>query len=198
MVRGGKRYPVKTTINLAQRERKRQDLRAVIPTAIVLAVAITLFCKFGVIDRLRTLNQAEAQASRQETLLAETRQRNQDYAQVLEKYRSSSVAQSTTGGGPDSMECLNLIEHDLLNQSQVSSFTVSSGTITVKLSGVTLDRISSIYSHLMASSLVSGVQVYTAATGRDQSGDVTATMTVRLVTEKLAEIKTDGGKGAVS
>jgi len=194
MTRRESRAPVKTTINLAQRERKQKDLGAVAVTAVILAIAIGLFCKYGVVDRLRALDQAETQAEEQEALVAKLQTENRDYDAVLEEYQSSAAAQNITGGGPDPMECLSLMESDLLSRSEVSSFTISNAAITVKLSGVTLNEISAMYSDLMSSSLVSGVQVYTAAA--DGGAQVVeATLTVDL---KSTELAADSGEGAAS
>ena len=56
---GKKKYPRKNTINLAKKDAKKLNLKQVIPVAILLTVAIGLFCKFGVIDRLNAVNEAD-------------------------------------------------------------------------------------------------------------------------------------------
>lgn len=197
-MRGGKKYPVKTTVNLAQKERKHRDLGAVILTAVVLAVAIALFCKFGVIDRLNKVGAAQAQAAAQTAQLAQLREQTADYPQVLEEYQDDTLSVSAAGGGADPMDCLRLMEDALLSKSEVSSFTVSSDQITVKLSGVTLNEVSGIYLSLTASDLVKGVQVYTAATDSEKKAAVTATMTITLAVEEPAAADAGGGGEASS
>ena len=93
------------------------------------------------------------------------------------------------------MKCLALVEANLLNKSQVSSFTITPDTITVKLSGVTLNDISAIYQQLMKSDLVSGIQVYNASSSQ-KSEKVTAAMTITLAVDKSTQSGTD--KGAAS
>ena len=89
------------------------------------------------------------------------------------------------------MDCLDLIESELLSRSRVSAFTVADDLISVELSGVTLQEVSGIYTRLMASELVGGVQVYTAATSGEARDTVSAAMTIRLLSG-------DGGEEAAS
>ncbi|MCI2057275.1 MAG: hypothetical protein LKJ86_09045 [Oscillibacter sp.] len=182
-----KKYPSKTTLNLAQKEREKRDLGAVVPVAILLALGIAAFCKFGVVDRLNALSQAEAQAAQAEAQTAQLADLNANYDSLLQEYQSYSVAQSALTGGADPMDCLGLIERELLTKADVTSFTVAPDTITVAFSGVTLNEISAIYLNLMKSDLVSGVQVYTAATESEKKAAVSATMTVKLAVETSGE-----------
>lgn len=186
-MRDKNRYPVKEDLNLAQKERRSRDLGAVLPTAIVLAVLIGLFCKFLVIDRLSAVTAAEVRADQAEAQLAQLQERDKDYDQVLEKYQSYTLSQSVLAGGADPMDCLALIQSELMDKSQVSAFTVSGDTITAQISGVTLNQISAIYSRLMAQELVSSVQVYTASTAGSANTAVTASMTIRLNTGDLPQ-----------
>ena len=191
----GKIYPSKTTINLAQRERRPLNLSVTLPTAILLAIAVAAFCKFGVVDRLHAVSAAETQAAQQELLVSQVQEKTADYEQVLEKYESDSLRKNASVGGADPMKCLALVEANLLNISQVSSFTITPDTITVKLSGVTLNDISAIYQQLMKSDLVSGIQVYNASSSQ-KSEKVTAAMTITLAVDKSTQSGTD--KGAAS
>jgi len=191
----GKIYPSKTTLNLAQRERNPLNLGVTLPTMILLVIAVAAFSKFGVVDRLHAVSTADAQAVQQELLVSQVQEKTADYEQVLEKYQSESLRKNASTGGADPMECLKLVETNLLDKSQVSSFTIASDTITVKLSGVTLNDISAIYQQLMKSDLVSGVQVYNAASSQ-KSEKATAAMTITLAVDKSAQSGTD--KGAAS
>lgn len=185
MVYFGKQHSVvKTTINLAQKERSNQNVPSVIFTAIVLALLIALFCKFGVANRLNRTLEAENTAERAEQKLSSLQKQTANYDQVLQEYQNHTTEQSLTVGA-DPMECLTLIEDKLLGSAEISSFSVASDEIDVKLSGVTLQEVSSIYTNLTSSDLVSGVQVYTAATtaAKEKSARVAATMTIRLNTD---------------
>ncbi|MEG1593846.1 MAG: hypothetical protein RR350_05495 [Oscillibacter sp.] len=181
------KYPVKQDLNLAQRERRTKNLRSVLLTALVLAVGIGLFCKFAVVDRLRALSEAQAAAVQTEQLLAQVRAVTADYDQVLKEYQGYTLSQTAMGGKADALDCLNLIEAELLKKSQVSQFTVADSLISVELSGVTLQQVSGIYAGLMASELVENVQVFTAA---NTTGDpkVSAAITIQLHTAEVPEV----------
>jgi len=191
------RYPTKQTVNLAVRERKPLHLGAVVPAAIALALVVGLFCKFGVIDRLNTLTQAENAAARAQEQLAEVQMADADYDQVLEEYQSRS-ADETAGGSQMTatpMECLTLLETNLMPSARVESFSLADGVMTVKISGVTLNQISAICRQFDDSQLVDSVQVYTAST-MEQNSTTTATLNILMtMTETTAGAAEGGSEG---
>ncbi|MPN05880.1 hypothetical protein SDC9_153134 [bioreactor metagenome] len=87
------------------------------------------------------------------------------------------------------MERLGLIEKYLISSSQVDSFDVLDDVITVKISGVTLNQISSIFVKLMSDPLISNVQVYTASTNDQNNSLTTATMTIQLAVDDSSNIE---------
>lgn len=185
-----KRYPVKQDLNLAQREGTRKDLRAVLLTALALTAGISLFCAFAVVGRLEAVRQAEQAAAQSEQLLAQTMAATADYDQVMEEYHRYTMLHRALVSGADPLECLELVEGQLIDRSMVSGFVVGVDVISVQLAGVTLEQVSGIYTSLQAHPLVSGVQVYTAATGEDTGDLVEATMTIRLVTPEAVTDET--------
>lgn len=191
-----KNYPVKQDLNLAQKEQKHRNLGAAAVTAVVLTVAVALFCKFGVVERLEKLQSAEQSAAQAEALLAQVQGLTARYDDVLEEYRSYTLAHSAMGGGADPMECLDLIEQRLMAHSRVSAFAAADDVISVELSGVTLEEVSAIYAGLMEDRLVAGVQVYTAATTGAPGARVEAAMTIRMA-QSREDLAADG-EGAAS
>lgn len=181
------KYPTKTDINLAIRERKTQSLRTLVPTFILLVVCISLFSKFAVIDRLNAANQAEASASAVQSQLVSLQSYTKDYEKVLEKYNELLATMSSANVIATPMERLGLIEKYLITSSQVDSFDVLDDVITVKISGVTLNQISSIFVKLMSDPLISNVQVYTASTADKNASLTTATMTIQLAVDDSAK-----------
>ncbi|MEA4814473.1 MAG: hypothetical protein VB112_06175 [Oscillospiraceae bacterium] len=177
---GRKKYLAKTTVNLAMRENRSGESRAVVPTAIILAVLIALFCKFGVIDPLMKASAAEQLTETESVALQSLEDANADYDEVLAKYESLNISTVSVTGSMEPMECLSLIDDNLVAASNVEAYTVSQGIITAKISGVTLNSISDIYKSLMAYDSVENVQIYTAAKGEEGSG-TTATLTIKLV-----------------
>lgn len=189
---GRKKYLLKTTVNLAMRENRSGESRAVLPTAIILAVLIALFCKFGVIDPLMKASAAEQLAESESVALQSLEDASADYDEVLAKYESLNISTVSVTGTMEPMECLSLIDDNLVAASKVEAYTVSQGVITAKISGVTLNSISDIYKSLMAYDSVENVQIYTAATGEEGSG-TTATLTIKLVSDDGTDDTQDSG-----
>lgn len=189
---GRKKYLTKTTVNLAMRENRSGESRAVVPTAIILAVLIALFCKFGVIDPLMKASTAEQLAESESVALQSLEDANADYDEVLAKYENLNISTVSVTGTMEPMECLSLIDDNLVAASKVEAYTVSQGVITAKISGVTLNSISDIYKSLMAYDSVENVQIYTAATGEEGSG-TTATLTIKLVSDDGTDDTQDSG-----
>ena len=184
--------PMKTTINLAQKEGISKNIGLTASAICLALVAALLFGGFGVYRPMVVANELEARAVAEEALLETLREKTADYDTALKQYQMEEFTQLSLNGRINPMDCLSLIERELLNSAKVSSFTVASEVITVKLSDVTLNNISTIYQRLMADKMVSGVQVYTAATQQERNQKVTASMTISLASppEEMA----DGGE----
>ncbi|MEA4971825.1 MAG: hypothetical protein VB119_01470 [Candidatus Metalachnospira sp.] len=183
------KYPIKTDINLAVRDRKNRDLSSLLPVVIVFAIFITIFTKFAVINRLSAADQAEASAAAVELQLSSLKNYTKDYDNVVEKYNELLASRSSANVIATPMERLGLIEKYLISSSQVDSFDVLDDVITVKISGVTLNQISSIFVKLMSDPLISNVQVYTASTNDQNNSLTTATMTIQLAVDDSSNIE---------
>lgn len=159
-----KNYPVKQDLNLAQREKQRREIKRVVITALVLIAAIGVFTKFAVVDRLSAVRAAEAEAMAAEQKLAQAMEATKNYDQVLDEYQTYTLAHKAVSEGADPLDCLDMVEEQLMAKSLVYGFEVSPQIVAVELSGVTLEEVSRIYASLMAHEMVENVQVYTAAT----------------------------------
>lgn len=199
------KQPVKRDINLLQREEeKSRKLWQTVVLALALIVAVGAFVEFAVLNRLETVRAAEAEAVTAERQLSEIRAVTADYPAVEEEYRTYTLAHQAVSRGADPLECLDLIEEELMARSLTSAFSVSPDLIAAEFSGVTLEEVSVIYSDLMKSELVAGVQVHTAVSEEEpaageqppeddapaedeaapQAGRVTASMVIRLAVEE--------------
>jgi hypothetical protein len=194
---GKKKYPVKTTVNLAMREKKKGGNTYVVPAAIILAALIALFCRFGVVGPLAKAASAESLEAQESATLESLQAANADYDTVLAKYQSLDISSASVTGTMQPMECLALIDDNLVKSSKVESYTVAQSVITAKISGVTLNSISGIYKSLMAYDSVENVQIYTAATGEAGSG-TTATLTIKLVSADDGSADSASGTDAAS
>lgn len=183
MKKNSNKYPVKTDINLAIREKKQNKLSTNIPTFIILVIAIAIFSKFAVINRLEQASEAENSATVAQQQLETLKEYTNNYPKVLEEYNALLASKSSLNVVATPMERLGLVERYLISASQVNSFDVVDDVITAQISGVTLNQISTIYANLMSDPLIDNVQVYTASTNDKNNSLTTATMTIQLLVD---------------
>ena len=183
MKKNSNKYPVKTDINLAIREKKQNKLSTTIPTFIILVIAIAIFSKFAVINRLEQASEAENSATVAQQQLETLKEYTNNYPKVLEEYNALLASKSSLNVVATPMERLGLVERYLISASQVNSFDVVDDVITAQISGVTLNQISTIYANLMSDPLIENVQVYTASTNDKNKSLTTATMTIQLLVD---------------
>lgn len=183
MKKNSNKYPVKTDINLAIREKKQSKLSTTVPTVIVLVIVIALFSKFAVINRLEQASEAEHSAAVAHQQLETLKEYTNNYPKVLEEYNALLASKSSLNVVATPMERLGLVERYLISASQVNSFDVVDDVITAQISGVTLNQISTIYANLMSDPLIENVQVYTASTNDKNNSLTTATMTIQLLVD---------------
>lgn len=173
-------YPSKRDMNLAMRE-KPQTNRSLAVLAVLLVIAfIGVFYLFAVRRVLDEVDSAATAADNAEAQLAAIQEQTTHYDDVLDEYQSYTVVSNAMTGTVNPLDCLNLIETQLVDKAQVESYSVADHLVSVQLSGVTLRDVSEIYASLTASPLVSNVQVYTASTQKDSTEQVTATMNIEL------------------
>ena len=173
-------YPSKRDMNLAMRE-KPQTNRPLAVLAVLLVIAfIGVFYLFAVCRVLDEVDSAATAADNAEAQLAAIQEQTAHYDDVLDEYQSYTVVSNAMTGTVNPLDCLNLIETQLVDKAQVESYSVADHLVSVQLSGVTLRDVSEIYASLTASPLVSNVQVYTASTQKDSTEQVTATMNIEL------------------
>ena len=183
MKKNSNKYPFKTDINLAVREKKQNKLSTNIPTFIILVIAIAIFSKFAVINRLEQASEAENSATVAQQQLETLKEYTNNYPKVLEEYNALLASKSSINVVATPMERLGLVERYLISASQVNSFDVVDDVITAQISGVTLNQISAIYANLMSDPLIENVQVYTASTNDKNNSLTTATMTIQLTVD---------------
>lgn len=167
-------------MNLAMRENPQTN-RPIAVLAVLLVIAfIGVFYLFAVRRVLDEVDSAAAAADNAEAQLAAIQEQTARYDDVLDEYQSYTVVSNAMTGTVNPLDCLNLIETQLVDKAQVESYSVADHLVSVQLSGVTLRDVSEIYASLTASPLVSNVQVYTASTQKDSTEQVTATMNIEL------------------
>ena len=182
-----KKYPSKTTVNLAIRERSPRRISRVVCFLAILAVLVGLFSKFAVIDRLSAANQAQADAARAQALLNQLLANNSDYESVRVEYSRYFSADLTESGAAavDCMEVLELIESRLMPRAGISSASFSGSQLSLQLVGIDLDGASALLAELDDSPIVAVVELYTADAGDalTPSADASVSMTITLIPE---------------
>ncbi len=143
-------YPTKTTLNLMIRERWHGDLRVMIPSALVGAVLIGLFCRYAVIERLNHASRAEQAAIQAEQTLSSVRQELTAYDEVEAEYsRYFSDALFSRDIPQECMDVLNMMEKELMSKVRVRSYSFSGNQLLLQLSmsrfGVTAELIEALY-----------------------------------------------------
>lgn len=180
------KYPVKTNINLVQKGRRGRNRGFVLLAVTAVILGGMLFTRFAILAPLKAADDAQAMALRSEAALLELKGSTANYDVLLPQFEAERLTRSPLNGQANPLKCLALIEERLLPGAKISSFTIASPIITVRLSGVTLNQVSSLYQGLIASDMVSSVQVYTASTESDQTRMVTASMNIMLAVEEPA------------
>lgn len=188
-----KKYPEKTCVNLVIREHTPRQISRAAGLALVLAVAVGLFCKFAVIDRLAAANRAEAAAQAAVRQLETLQAANADYNEVLEEYARAFSLDPTADGtvqAADCLEVLALVEGQLMPGAGVAAFSYTANVLSVQLTGITLNGASALLAGLYQNPMVANVELSTADAEVAGVADENATLTMTVL------LNVEGGEGA--
>lgn len=176
--KGSTAYPTKVTMNLYQGDTKTTSLLNVVIVGVILAVAIALFVKFGVIDQLALVSQKQGELAEQQSTLMSFRGSVEDYDEIKELYDSYMVRYGE--GSSDAISVLDLVEQHVKNVAQVTSIVLSEDTLTLTLYDVPLDSVGNLAKDLEGQDLVSSVHVSTATTADSEGQNTVSTLVVTL------------------
>ena len=166
------KLPTKTTINLAQRESRRKDVLALtIGGALILLLAGSV-AKFGVIDQLDRLSQAESSYNQVHSRYLSTLQAVEDYPEVEERYRTYSRSWMNAGDQNglvrvDRQQVLDLVERRMMPRGQVDSLSLRDSVLVVSMSGMNLRQISDMVERIRQEPIVESAALNLASTERD-------------------------------
>ncbi len=183
-------YPTKTTLNLMMRERRQGDLRVLIPCALVGLVLVWLFCQYAVVGRLTKAYNAEQAALRAEQALAGAKAELNSFDEVEAEYnRYFSDALFSKDIPQECMDVLAMMEKELMDTVQVTSYSFSGNTLRLQLKMSRLGVTSELLDSLSRVPMVDYVSISTATddlqhsiTGDtvSESGESTVIMTITL------------------
>lgn len=165
-------FPTKTTLNLMQTDKQQIKLSVAIPAVILLLLAVALFSKVAVINRLAAANAAEQAAVEAERRLAAAQEELASYDEVEAEYsRYFSNALNYTDMPQEILDVLAMLEKNLMDKASVSSMSVSGSTVLLQLRVEELSVTSDIIQALYTVPMVDYVSISTAT----DAGNTTAT-----------------------
>lgn len=181
-----KDYPSKQYLNLAVKEKKQIDPRIAIPAIILIIIAALAFAKFAVIDRFAKVDKANRELADYKVQLSVANAQLQDYDKVLEEYQKYSVnwMDDVEKNLVMKTDMIELINSEILLNSETRSLAVSGNTISAQLVGLSLTETSRLVDRLYARDDVADVQVFSATTEEAVDNEVIVSL---LVTMKIEE-----------
>ena len=166
------KLPTKTTINLAKRESRRKDVLTLTVGGVLILLLAGSVAKFGVIDQLDRLSQAESSYTQVHSQYLSTLQAVEDYPEVEERYRTYSRSWMNAGdknglAKVDRQEVLDLLEQRMMPRGQVNSVSLRDSVLVVSMSGMNLRQISDMVELIRAEPIVESAALNLASTERD-------------------------------
>ena len=171
------RVPVKRSINLATVGEKKQHWLAAIPAIALIVAAAAVFSKYLVMDRLQLLSDAQSEVRTVQQQLDSTRSRIESFGELNDVYAHYTYSGMTQEelNRVDRVAALELLERVVLPRTAVESWTLSGNTLTLSISGSTLEDINETVQLLLAEDIVA----YSYITGAQTVGEVTSSDDVR-------------------
>ncbi|MDY3617753.1 hypothetical protein [Agathobaculum sp.] len=173
------RYPSKSYLNLAMRERTANSPSRILPLAIVCAVLIGLFAKFAVVDRLVAVAAAQGKVAELRQQIDALSQDTAGYDELLTEYARYTAGWMTDEERsiPNRLVIFSLLEQDVLPTANLRGFSVTDNQVVFDLNRLSLKDASAIETRLRAREEVSAVTV-TAASSILDYGAVSMTVTL--------------------
>jgi len=156
----------KQSMNLAYIEKKKVNPFRVIVTTLIFAVAILAFLKFGVFDRYAKVNEARTAYQDEQDLYNSLLIANADYDAVVVEFNKYSFGAMTEDerAVADRGEVLNIVEKYLVPAAQIESVQLNANELAVVMSGITLEKASSLIKVMLEDELVDNISISTANT----------------------------------
>ena len=161
-----RQMPTKRVINLAVLNEKKTHFGLAIPAILLILVLAAAFSKFLVIDRMAEVSAAQAEVARLQTKLDQGYEELagfDDLADLYAHYTYSGFTQEELNRS-DRVAVLRLIRSVVLPRAEISSWSLSGNTLTINLSGETLQDINLLVQQLEAEDMVDFCTVNTANT----------------------------------
>lgn len=181
-------YPNKQYINILDGMKSDDNRTLEILIFIIFLVALGVFTKFGVIDKISEASAAEAAYNEVQRQITELKEQNADYDKVKKDYSHYGLGylDDTEILLVDREDVLDLLDKYVLKNADIKTLAVTDNTVTLTVEKTRLNAISSIVKELEADPDVAFVTVNVAGTDREVNAgsgnkQVTATMYIELV-----------------
>lgn len=179
-------YPGKREMNLHYKPDRTTG-----PTTVALYVLFVLAlllaaAKFLVYDPLVDLAETREALARVEAVKADYDARLEEYPEVKRQYQLYAATDEELSQ-TDRLEVLELVDKVIRPRAQVGAISIGGGSVSLQMSGVTLEQTAEIVRQVKESPLVYRAVVSTAATGADEEQVVTADLTILLQKESEVE-----------
>ncbi|MGN8738491.1 hypothetical protein [Bilifractor sp. HCP3S3_D3] len=199
--RGKGKYPTKTSINLVFHENNGKRIAFDLVVFGIFLVALGIFTKFMVLDKLNEINTAQAEYGAKQEQLKELVSSNSVYDDVSGQYShyGTGYMNSDELAMQDRAKMMQVIDQDVQVDSGIKSISITGNTATLTIERTTLSEVSDVVQALQSSDIVQYVSPSTASTGDDSTdtGVVTAEITITF-TSPTGAVSSSSGDGEPS
>lgn len=176
--------PSKRTINLLSNEEKTIDPKKMVITCVILVIALSMFCKFAVFDKLMAANTAESEVANVRAELDEAYIKLSQLTDVTDEYAHYTYSGMTSEEllRVDRVDIMNLLDRIVLPKAVVNSWSIQDNQLTLYMGSNTLQAINLVVQDVEQDEMVDFCIVETAATKDDtkNTGRVNAKVTIIL------------------
>ena len=165
------RLPKKPTINFALVGVKRFRWGVALPALALVLVAVVLFGKFMVFDRLAEVAAVEAEVAAVQARIDESKANIEKYGHLNDVYAHYTYSGMTEEelNRVDRMQVLDLLERVVFPRTPAEQWQLNGNRLTLTIEGLTLQEINLTAQALLEDDLVSYCEVNTATTDPDSS-----------------------------
>ena len=172
-------YPSKRYINLIPQKERNNDVRKVLPVAILVFLLVVAFVKFGIYDLYASVAAKQAELNTQTQILRTAQAEAASYDEVkaeYEKYQSTKLASSDLD--VSAIEAMQLVDTYIAPRATIDSIDYKDNTITLNLGDSTLEELGKLVGTLYEQDIVANVAVSTAGADASKNEDLTASMVI--------------------
>jgi len=177
--RGKVVFPSKRYINLTPQKERNNDVRKVLPIAILVFLLVAAFVKFGIYDLYAGVAAKQAELNTQTQILRTAQAEVASYDEVkaeYEKYQSTKLASSDLD--VSAIEAMQLVDTYIAPRATIDSIDYKDNTITLNLGDITLEELGKLVGTLYEQDIVANVAVSTAGADASKNEDLTASMVI--------------------